>query len=243
MIDSVSSHRSGADPKVSELMAARFNSVAKSQSGYVSTGIVLVVLALLLITLFGWLFSRYMERSRVSQAIEALNGTTAAVFAYQDRYGRTPGDDGPAASLAARGTVWSSVTAGDVDGRLDVGINQLFTGNGESAPFWQQIRAAGFWSGDPAVKDQEALPRNPWGGLISVLADDMGGGLSGNKVCMSQVPGAAAITIDDELDDGDGTTGRLRATQASRGANTNPSNSSMAEPYGESLVYTICYRM
>ena len=111
------------------------------------------------------------------------------------------------------------------------------------APFWQQLRAAGFWSGDPEITGQQALPVNPWGGLISVLADEMGGGLSGNKVCMSQVPGAAALAIDIEMDDADGTSGRLRATQGSRGANTNPSNSSLAQPYAENLVYTICYRM
>jgi hypothetical protein len=213
----------------------------KFQAGKIHAGAIVVLL--LVVAVFGWLFSRYIGSSRVSAAIEALNGTTAAVFAYQDRYGRTPGDDGPEASLAARGANWSSVTAGDVDGGLDIGINQLFTGNGESAPFWQQLRAAGFWSGDPSVTGQEALPGNPWGGLISALADDMGGELSGNKVCMSQVPGAAARAIDSEMDDGDGATGRLRATQGSRGANTNPSNNILAVPYSESQVYTICYRM
>jgi hypothetical protein len=215
--------------------------MVKFQSGKFSVGAVVVALAL--IAVFGWLAARYIASSRVSAAIEALNGVTAAVFAYQDRYGRTPGDDGPEASLAARGATWSSVIAGDVDGRLDIGINQLFTGNGESAPFWQQLRAAGFWSADPSVTGQQALPRNPWGGLISALADDMGGGLSGSKVCMSQVPGAAARAIDSEMDDGDGVTGRLRATQGSRGANTNPSNNVLAVPYSEGQVYTICYRM
>ncbi|MBT8146947.1 MAG: prepilin-type cleavage/methylation domain-containing protein [Gammaproteobacteria bacterium] len=222
--------------------ASRRNSL-RAQSGSVSNKVLLAIVGLLLAAFAGWLLLKYLESSRVSQAIEALNGTTAAVFAYQDRYGRTPGDDGPAASLAARGSLWSSVTAGDVDGRLDVGINQLFTGNGESAPFWQQLRAAGFWSGDPAVTGPEALPQNPWGGLVSVLADEMGGGLSGNKVCMSQVPGTAAAAIDSEMDDGDGASGRLRATQGSRDANTNPSNSSLEEPFSENLVYTICYRM
>ncbi len=216
-------------------------SSAKFQSGNVPVSAILVVL--LAVAVLGWLFARYIASSRVSTAIEALNGTTAAVFAYQDRYGRTPGDDGPEASLAARGSIWSTVTAGNVDGRLDISINQLFTGNGESGPFWQQLRAAGFWSDDPSITGQAALPRNPWGGLLSALADDMGGGLSGNKVCMSQVPGTAASAIDIEMDDGNGATGRLRATQGSRGANTNPSNGVLEAPYDDGLVYTICYRM
>jgi len=217
--------------------------MTRHQSGNTSRIAIIVASVIVLVVLLGWLFLRFMESSRINQAITALNGTTAAVFAYQDRYGRTPGDDGPAASLAARGQVWSSVTAGDVDGRLDVGINQLFTGNGESGPFWQQLRAAGFWSGDPAVAGQQALPRNPWGGLISALADDMGGGLEGIKVCMSQVPGAAAQAIDIQMDDGDGAEGRLRATQGNRNANTNPSNVRLQVPYAENQVYTICYSM
>lgn len=145
-----------------------------AQSGNTMLVVVGVVSFVALVGLLIWLLVVMLERSRIGEAIEALNGTTAAVFAYQDRYGRTPGDDGPAASLAARGTVWNSVTAGDVDGRLDIGINQLFTGNGESGPFWQQLRASGFWSGDPAINGQQALPRNPWGGLVSALADEMG---------------------------------------------------------------------
>ncbi len=217
--------------------------LSATQSGNTALGLVGVLGVVALVALLIWAVTVVLERSRISEAIEALNGTTAAVFAYQDRYGRTPGDDGPAASLAARGTIWNSVTAGDVDGRLDIGINQLFTGNGESGPFWQQLRASGFWSGDPSVSGQQALPRNPWGGLVSALADDMGGDLTGDKVCMSQVPGTAALAIDLEMDDGDGATGRLRATPGNRDANTNPSNTVLAEPYEESAVYTICYRM
>jgi len=222
---------------------SRLRGPGRQQAGKGMTGLMLLLICMVVVATLVWLVAGYLERSRVEQAVAALNGTTAAVFAYQDRYGRTPGDDGPAASLAARGAAWSSVTAGDVDGRLDVSINQLFTGNGESAPFWQQLRAAGFWSGDPAIDGQQALPVNPWGGLVSVMADEMGGGLEGNKVCMSQVPGTAAQAIDLEMDDGQGASGRLRATRGSRGANTNPSNGVLPEPYSEDSVYTICYRM
>lgn len=217
---------------------------ATNQQGGVVRNPIVSLMVLLAVVLLGvWQVLAFMERSRISQAIEDLNRTTAAVFAYQDRYGRTPGDDGPAASLAARGGQWSKVSAGDVDGRLDVGINQVFSAVGEATTFWQQLRAAAFISGDPSVSGLAALPENPWGGIASVLQEDMGGGLSGNKVCMSQVPGAAALGIDLELDDGDGATGRLRATLGSAGANTNPSISPLADPYQPEAVYTICLRM
>lgn len=201
----------------------------------------LAIVGVMIIGVF--LAQGFIERSRVRQAIENLNLTTAAVFAYQDRYGRIPGDDGPAATLAARGSGWAGVIAGNVNGRLDVGVNQVFTGAGESGPFWQQLKAARFVSGEASDVGQLALLDNPWGGLVSVLGNNMGGDLEGSKVCLSQVPGAAAIAIDAELDDGEGATGRLRATLGSQGANTNPSNAVLSASYAEGSFYTVCYRL
>ena len=70
-------------------------------------------------------------------------------------------------------------------------------------------------------------------------------GLSGNKVCLSQVPGAAAIAIDGGLDDGSGATGSVRATPGTSGVNTAPTNTVMGGGgvYSEDNVYTLCYRM
>lgn len=184
-----------------------------------------------------------IENSRVKQVIKDINGTAAAVFAYEDRYGRIPGDDGPAASLSARGSSWSSVTAGDTDGNLEVTTAQAFTGAGENGPFWQQLKAAGFIAGNPANTGEQALPSNPWGGLLGVTGSNMGGNLTGNKVCASQVPGAAALAIDMELDDGLGASGRLRATLGTAGTNTAPSNTALEVPYSKDNVYTVCYRM
>ena len=71
------------------------------------------------------------------------------------------------------------------------------------------------------------------------------GGLGGNKVCLSQVPGSAAIAIDNEMDDGNGATGRLRATQGTSGQNTVPSANALGGGgvYSEDNEYTLCYRM
>ena len=153
------------------------------------TKIVMAVTIAVVLGIGALLLQGFFERARVAEAIDRLNGVTAAVFAYQDRYGRTPGDDGPAATLAARGAGWEDVIAGDVSGELNVGVNQVFSGTGESGPFWQQLKAANFMSGDPSLSGRAALPENPWGGLVSVLGEPMGGDLEGIKVCLSQVPG------------------------------------------------------
>lgn len=215
----------------------------KKQQGFtlIEIAIVLVIIGLLV----GGVLQgqELIANSRVKQAVKDMNGSAAALFAYQDRYGRLPGDDGPAATLAARGSAWAAVSAGDADGRLEIATNQVFNGAGEAQEFWQHLRAAGFISGNPADAGVLALPTNPWGGLMGVTTSNMGGNLTGTKVCLSQVPGSAAISIDGELDDGLGATGRLRATLGGGGVNTNPNNAVLAALYSEDNVYTICYRI
>jgi hypothetical protein len=43
-----------------------------------------------------------IENSKVKRAVSEINGITAALYSYQDRYQRLPGDDGPVATLQQR---------------------------------------------------------------------------------------------------------------------------------------------
>lgn len=214
----------------------------KKQKGFtlIEIAIVLVIIGLLV----GGVLQgqELIENSRVKQAVKDMNGTAAAIFAYQDRYGRLPGDDGNAAALAARGATWTGVSAGNANGRIQINANQTFTGAGEGQELWQHLKAAGFISGNPADAGILALPTNAWGGLMGVTTAAMGNNLTGTKVCLSQVPGSAAISIDNELDDGLGVSGRLRATLGTSGVNTNPTNAA-GPVYSEDNVYTICRRI
>jgi len=223
-------------------MISSFNAM-KKQQGFtlIEIAIVLVIIGLLV----GGILQgqELIENSRVKQAVKDINGTSAAMFAYQDRYGRTPGDDGNQATVRARGSSWAAVGGGNANGVLAATTANTFAGNSEAGPFWQHLKAAGFIGGNPADAGIQALPVNAWGGLVGVLSNPMGGGLTGIKVCMSQVPGAAAVAIDGELDDGLGASGRLRATLGVSGANTPPNVAVLAAPYNEDNVYTICYRM
>jgi hypothetical protein len=108
---------------------------------------------------------------------------------------------------------------------------------------WQHLKAAGFIAGNPADAGILSLPTNSWGGLMGVTTGNVVNNLTGTKVCLSQVPGSAAIAIDGNLDDGLGASGRLRATVGVGGANTAPSNNVFAGTYNEDNVYTLCYRI
>ncbi len=215
----------------------------RHQAGFtlIEIAIVLVIIGLLV----GGILQgqELINTSRQKNAVRDMNSTAAAVFTYQDRYRALPGDDGPIGSLTPRGANWASVTAGDADGLLEATLAATFTGAAESGAFWQHMKASGLISGDPADAAAAALPPNAWGGVIGVTTEAMGGGLAGTKVCLSQVPGSSAIALDNDLDDGAGASGRVRATLGTAGANTAPTNTALAAVYSEDNEYTVCYRM
>lgn len=212
-----------------------------AQSGFtlIEIAIVLVIIGLLL----GGVLQgqQLIENSRVKSATNDFNGVSAGAFSYQDRYGRLPGDD-PGA-LAARGTSWAAVTAGNGNGAVDALAANVFDGAaGEGDDFFQHLRAAGFIAGDPADLAAAALPQNPFGGLIGVTNESIINGLLGLKVCMNNVTGSSAIALDTQLDDGAGTTGRMRASD--NATNTTPTTAAVAgATYNEDGLYIVCYRI
>ena len=144
----------------------KMSNIAKKQSGFtlIEIAIVLVIIGLLL----GGVLQgqQLIENSRVRNAVNGINGTAAAAFAYVDRYGRFPGDD--AGALPARGASWPASSAGNSNGALAGNTGTTFTGTGEVGYFWQNLRSGGFVAGSPTDSGALALPSNAFGGLIGV---------------------------------------------------------------------------
>lgn len=220
------------------------NNQMNRQSGFtlVEIAIVLVIIGLLLGGVLKG--TELIENSKVKKAANELNGISAAYNSYIDRYSRVPGDDGNLAALQARGGPWASVTsAGNNNGALQVSLGQTFNGGGENMEFWQHLKASGYIKGNPADAGQSALPRNAFGGLIGITTQSMGGGLNGVKVCLGQVPGKSAAALDNQLDDGLGQSGSIRATLGTSGTNTNPAAAALAAEYNEGNEYTVCAKI
>ena len=210
----------------------------KAQSGFtlVEIAIVLVIIGLLL----GGVLKgqELIENGRVKNAANDMNGIVAAYNSYLDRYRKVAGDDGPVATLTARGTAWTGMAAGNNNGILDVNAGQTFTGGGEGATFFQHLRAAGFITGNPADAGANALPVNAWGGRLGVInAAVQGRPAARVMVCMGNVPGKAAAALDVQLDDGRPDNGSFRATQ---GANNVVPGGGAATAYSEDQTYTVC---
>ena len=221
----------------------------KMQSGFtlVEIAIVLVIIGLLLGGVLKG--TELIESAKVKRAVSEMNGVTAALYAYQDRYKRLPGDDGPVASLKQRGGSWTDITVGGGNNGVINSTNaQAFNpGNSESLGFWQHLKAAGFITGKASDIGIPALPVNAFGGVIGVTADVAGVGaapvLGGKVVCLSQVPGKSAAAIDVQLDDGNGNTGKIRSIAGNPGVNTPPALTAGPVTYVETTFYTLCQQI
>jgi prepilin-type N-terminal cleavage/methylation domain-containing protein len=217
----------------------RFTS-QRQQQGFtlVEIAIVLVIIGLLLGAILKG--QELIQNSRVKNAVNDINSIRAAAAGYLDRYKVLPGDDGPVATLQARGSAWAPITVGgNKDGTVTAPVNAFTAPAGEQLGYWQHLRAAGFLTGNPADVGLAALPKNAFSGVTGVFAlVAQMNNFNSFVVCMSQVPGKAATAIDNQLDDGNPATGSVRATLQAGAAAVAPG--ATAATYSEDQRYTIC---
>ena len=211
------------------------------QKGFtlVEIAIVLVIIGLLL----GGVLKgqELITQAKIKNVANDLTGITAAIYGYQDRYKRFPGDDSGAAARWAN----PAATNGNGDGQVTGEFNANAAGT-ESREFWQHLRLAGFVGGDTATKDQ---PNNAVGGILGAQTNTGAAGaveLAGLVVCTSNLPGKVAVAIDTQFDDGTPSRGTVRGyTQAGNVAadgGANPSRAASAATYIDDGVtlYTVC---
>lgn len=215
--------------------------IRRKQGGFtlVEIAIVLVIIGLLL----GGVLKgqELIENGRVKSASNDMNGIATAYNSYIDRYRRLPGDDGPQATLNARGGSWgAAVVAGNSSGAVDAAAADTFAGTAEVDNFFQHLRAAGFLTGNPVDAGVNAAPINAWGGRTGIVnvagIQGRSAGTARLLVCMGNVAGKAARALDAQLDDGVPGGGVLRATLG--GNNVAPA--AAAGAYDEAQVYTVC---
>jgi prepilin-type N-terminal cleavage/methylation domain-containing protein len=175
----------------------------KKQSGFtlVEIAIVLVIIGLLL----GGVLKgqELITQAKIKNVSNDLNGIVAAIYSYQDRYKRLPGDD-PAA------TRWPLITtAGDGNNTLS-GLYSSTTNTDETRLFWAGLRLSGFVAGAVDTLGNAATqPLNAAGGIMGVQTGGLG--LAGTIVCTGSLPAKIAQSLDAQFDDGNAMTGNMRS--------------------------------
>ena len=167
----------------------------RKQSGFtlVEIAIVLVIIGLLI---GGVLKGREMiTNAKIKRIENDFAGVSAAIFAYQDRYGVLPGDD-PAASTRFSGT-WRAADNGNGNGNISGGWNSTNNAN-ESRKIWKHLRGAGLVAG-PVDNSNASYqqPSNSFGGVDLNLYN-----LSGHNIVFGEIPGDIAQILEARGDDG-----------------------------------------
>jgi prepilin-type N-terminal cleavage/methylation domain-containing protein len=215
-----------------------------AQKGFtlVEIAIVLVIIGLLL---GGILKGQEMiTQAKIKNVIADVTGVSAAMYGYQDRYRALPGDDKTA-------TRWTGATAGNGNGVIE-GAYQSATATHESRLFWDHLRRAGFVSGSgdenpfnavsgkTGVQTGDGSSATPGGVLGTAAATQL---FTGLMLCTANLPDKIAISVDSQMDDGDGKKGNVRSML--QGAPNPTPVSGTASAYSEDGVstYLICRQM
>ncbi len=185
----------------------------RNQSGFtlVEIAIVLVIIGLLL----GGVLKgqELITQAKIKNVINDLNGVSAAIYAYQDRYRALPGDERTAVVNAR----WAGINGGDGNGvvcgtyngtaAVAAGSGSACAGGGgnESTLLWQHLRSAGLVTGAGTSAD---VPQNAVGGFTGIQAGAFG--MQGHVICTNNLPAKIASSIDAQLDDGAPATGTIR---------------------------------
>jgi prepilin-type N-terminal cleavage/methylation domain-containing protein len=216
------------------------------QKGFtlVEIAIVLVIIGLLL----GGVLKgqELITQAKIKNVANDLNGMSAAVYGYQDRYKRFPGDDNGAATENSVPGRWGGNTANG-NGNAQVGatgvaalIDCAATGSAttENCLFWQHLRLAGFIGGDTT---NVLAPQNAVGGVLHVQNGALG--LTGLVLCSTNLPGKIANAIDAQFDDGRPNAGQVRGIAGVAGAYAlGTATGDLAASYLDdgATVYTVC---
>jgi prepilin-type N-terminal cleavage/methylation domain-containing protein len=184
----------------------------KRQSGFtlVEIAIVLVIIGLLL----GGVLKgqELITQAKIKNVANDLNGVTVAIYGYQDRYKRLPGDDPGMTRWTVAGTALTAAQSGDGNNVIGTAGQdyQSTTDTTENRKFWLALRLAGFVSGSTAtIADGSTQPLNAAGGIVGVQSGGLG--LTGTVVCTGSLPAKVAQALDSQLDDGNAITGNVRA--------------------------------
>jgi prepilin-type N-terminal cleavage/methylation domain-containing protein len=214
------------------------------QAGFtlIELAIVLVIIGLLL---GGVLRGQELINSaRVKSLTRDFQNTQVYLYGYQDRFRSIPGDDGNAATrLPGPPAATPAPAAAANNGQIDGVWNDPVAAGSEAILFWQHVRMAGLAPGPTALGAAAFEPVNANNGRIGIqslaVAPPIVGMTGSYVVCSDLIVGRDALQIDTTLDDGETSTGNIRARPTGAAAAGTPS-ATISLAANASAPHTVC---
>jgi prepilin-type N-terminal cleavage/methylation domain-containing protein len=220
--------------------------VRNQQSGFtlVEIAIVLVIIGLLL---GGVLKGQELINSaKVKNFANDFRNISTFVYAYQDKYRATPGDD-PTPATHADATAVLATTGGTVGNARIEGNWNSTTVTDESYLFWQHVRLAGLATGSTTTGVPLGyLPTNADGGALGVTGAPVYNGpapawTANFFICSSNIQGRFARQLDTTIDDGNTSTGTVRVLGTVAGGELPTANTFFTvTPAEDAVLFTVC---
>jgi len=217
----------------------------KKQSGFtlIELAIVLVIIGLLL---GGVLKGQELINSaKVKNMASDFRNIQVYIYAYQDKYKALPGDDAKAdahlgsACITSTSKTCAANTGSHGNGVIEGNWNDTVKEDSEAFRFWQHVRMAGLAPGATSISDANYMPTNADGGQIGVESLSQLATITGMSgafvICSDAILGKFAKQLDLMLDDGETSTGSVRAIlSGTKGAGETTAK------IDDSKTYTVC---
>jgi prepilin-type N-terminal cleavage/methylation domain-containing protein len=189
----------------------------------VELAIVLVIIGLLIGAILKG--QELINNAKFKRLVSDLQGISAAVYSYYDRYKAYPGDDPNARSRW--GSRYRNIRSGNGNGLID-GSPASTSISSESIQAWKHLMAAGFIPGDPGARNANSVrPSSPYGGRYGLTNREFYGRGRANCIFVDNLPADIAQRLDAQLDDGIWNRGSIQANRS----------------YNNSGLIDICYRI
>lgn len=210
------------------------------QSGFtlIEIAIVLVIIGLLLAAVLQG--QEMINSAKVKDLASDFRKVPVYIYGYLDRFKEVPGDD-PRVVANVAGTLATS-PAGVQGNSVINGLWNSATTTDESFLFWQHTRLAGLAAGSTDISNPTYVPRNADNGIMGIQSNvgfvtiTAPTAMTGTYIiCSDGILGKYVRQLDITLDDGETSTGSVRAVLQS-----SPGTAVLSAAVAEANSYTVC---